>query len=251
MRTYILPATGVLQNLFSAKIDPNGYAGSVRVRADSRFWGVDGNARTPWYTVFADRNDLLVGFRYLDLEENLNIDDRAEFGGGGVNTVSDNFRTRNRIYVGQVGFQSHWASSGRLNLGYFAKFGVGGASQRVDISGNNTLTGLPDERTGLYTQATNTGSFERSKLVAVGEIGFKFGYSITERISAQVGYNILYVSSVVRPGLALDSAVNDANIRFVADPTPDAINRRPTFDFGRASSDFYAQGLTVGLSIGY
>ncbi len=252
VRTYILPATGVLQNLFSAKIDPNGYPGSVRVDADTRFWGIDGNARTPWYTIFADRNDLLAGFRYLDLQENLGINDRSDLGGGRVvNTVSDNFHTQNRIYVAQIGLQSYFAGSGRFDLGYSAKFGVGGASQRVDISGSNTLTGLPDERTGLYSQATNIGSYERSKLVAVGEIGFKLGYGITERVRAQVGYNILYVSSVVRPGLALDSAVNDANIRYVANPTPDAVNRRPAFDFGRASSDFYSQGLTVGLSIGY
>ncbi len=165
--------------------------------------------------------------------------------------MSDHFRTRNEIYVGQVGFQSFWQGSGRFDLEYTVKFGLGGAKQRVEISGNNTLTGFPDENTGLYTQAGNIGVFERDKFVAVGEIGFKLGYRITPRVSFQAGYSILWVSSVVRPGLAIDPAVNDSNIRFVADPPADAINRRPTFDFGRASSDFFAQGLTAGFAIRY
>lgn len=252
VRTYLQPSSGVLQNLFSARIDPNGYPGSVRVHADSRLWGIDGNVRREWFHIFADRNDLLVGFRYINLAENLSINDRSDLGGGQfVNTVSDNFRTQNDIYVAQIGLQSAWYGYGRFDLGYFAKFGLGGARQRVEISGNNTFTGLPTENTGLYTQATNIGTFERTKGVAVGEVGFKIGYHVTDRINVQVGYNVLYVSSVVRPGAALDAAVNDANIRFIANPPADAINRRPNFDFARASTDFVAQGLTAGLSIRY
>ncbi len=251
VRTYIQPSRGLVQNLLSAKIDPNGYPGSVRVDADTRLWGLDGNVRLPWYRFLADRNDLLLGFRYLNLREGLSINDRADLAGGQVaNTVSDNFRTQNHIYVAQVGMQSYW-SGRRWGLEYFAKLGVGGASQRVEIFGNNTLTGLPDENTGLYTQRTNIGTFERDKTVAVGEIGFKLGYRITERVNIHAGYNILYVSSVVRPGAALDRVVNDSNIRFVADPPADPISRRPEFDFHRASTDFFAQGLVAGLSFQY
>ena len=251
VRTYFQPSTGALLNLFSARGGPGGYPGSVRVDADTRLYGIDGNVRLPWYRVFSDRNDLLLGVRYLDLAEGLSINDRSDLAGGTVvNTVSDNFRTRNRIYVGQVGMQSFWYGR-RWGLEYFARLGLGGASQRVEIFGRNTLTGFPDENTGLYTQRGNIGVFERDKAVAVGEVGFKLGYRVTERVNLQVGYDILYVSSVVRPGAALDRVVNDANIRFVANPPADAINNRPEFNFARASTDFFAQGLTAGLSVRY
>ena len=45
VRTYLQPSSGILQNLFSARIAPNGYPGSVLVHADSRLWGIDGNVR--------------------------------------------------------------------------------------------------------------------------------------------------------------------------------------------------------------
>lgn len=251
IRTYIQPTDTRGINLFFAKLDPNGYAGSIRVQADSELYGIDGHARTPWYHVFADRSDLLVGLRYINLNENLNITSGVVFPEGSTLDVADNFRARNHIYAGQVGFQSYWSNNGRFDLNYFAKLGVGGASQRVEISGSNSETGSPDEASGLYVQPSNAGVYERTKFVMIGEIGFKLGYRFTERVHAQVGYNILYVSSVVRPGLALDPVVNDANIRFVAEPVADPINRRPAFDFSRASSDFYAQGLTVGFTIQY
>ncbi len=251
IRNYTSGATGRGVNFFVAKIAPNDYAGAVRVQADSQLWGIDANFRRPWYHLFADRTDLLAGVRYLNLRESLNIDNASFFPNGGVIAVSDSFRTQNHIYVAQVGLQSFWYGSGRWDLNYFGKIGLGGASQRVEIAGSNFFSGLPDQNTGLYTQANNIGNFERNKFVAVGELGLKLGYRITERLHAQVGYNVLYVSSVVRPGPAIDPVVNDSKLRFVKDPPADSGSPRPTFSFARASTDFYAQGLTLGLSLQY
>ncbi len=251
LATFTRPGDGRGVNLFFAKLPPNGYAGSIRVEADSQLWGIDGNVRRPWYHLVADRTDLLSGFRYVNLHENLSINNRSDLSDGSILRVTDQFRTQNHIYVAQIGLQSYWYGSGRWDLNYFGKIGLGGASQRVEIAGNNTLTGFEDEKTGLYTQASNIGNYERNKFVAVGELGLKLGYRITERLHAQAGYNVLYVSSVVRPGPALDPVVNDANITYVANPPADPINRRPAFSFARASTDFYAQGLTLGLSLQY
>ena len=251
IRTYTSAVQGKGINFFVAKIAPNGYAGAIRVQADSQLWGIDANFRRPWYHLIADRTDLLAGVRYLNLRESLNIDNAAFFPNGNVIGISDNFRTQNHIYVAQIGLQSYWYGSGRWDLNYFGKIGLGGASQRVEIDGVNFIGGLPDQNTGLYTQANNIGVFERNKFVAVGELGLKLGYRITERLHAQVGYNVLYVSSVVRPGPAIDPVINDSKLRYLANRPADSADPRPTFTFARASTDFYAQGLTLGLSLQY
>lgn len=71
------------------------------------------------------------------------------------------------------------------------------------------------------------------------------------RVSFRVGYNILWVSSVVRPGAAIDPVINDSGIRFVANPPADPTSARPTFSWERATTDAWIQGLTLGASVGF
>lgn len=78
---------------------------------------------------------------------------------------------------------------------------------------------------------------------------FTLGFNLTQGMNVNVGYNLQYVSSVVRPGAAIDRVINDSGIRFIANPPAAPNSPRPTFRFDRASTDLWIQGLTVGVSI--
>jgi hypothetical protein len=248
-RTYVRAGDGSTQFLYSAL--PGQYGGRVSVFADTMLWGLEGNLRAEWYRLLADRNEVLGGFRFLDLQESLVVNDRSDLPGGVTNQVLDVFRTHNRFYGGQVGLHTRWFNSNGWSLELINKFGVGGVNQQVDIFGRNTLGNLPVQNTGLLAQASNSGRFERDKFAAVGELTVNLGYCITSNVRVHVGYNLLWLSSAIRPGQAIDPVINDANIRYVANPPADATNRRPGFAFERAASDFWAQGLNLGLSVVY
>lgn len=248
-RVYVRAADQTTQLLYSAL--PGQYGGSVRVFADTQTWGADANLRCEWFRMLADRNELLAGFRYLDLSESLVINDRSNLPGGVTNSVLDVFRTRNQFYGGQIGLHTRLLNTSGWSLEMIQKFAVGGTRQQVDIFGANTLTGFPDQPTGLLAQRTNSGVFERDKFTAVGELTVNLGYCITSHVRVHVGYNLLWSSSVVRPAQAIDPVLNDSAIRFVANPPQDTTNRRPTFDFGRAADDFWVQGLNLGLTVVY
>ncbi len=202
--------------------------------------------------MFSDRNDLLVGGRYMQVDESLVINDRSDLGPvRGTNTVLDVARTRNCYYGTQVGFSSLFLNSKGWSLEVQTKFGIGSVRQEVQIFGQNTFGDLPVENTGLYAGSFNSGRFARNQFAAAGEFGLNAGYNITANCRLTLGYNIVWLSSVVRPSQAFDGTVNDSPIRFVAEPPSDADNRRPNFDFGRSTSDFWVQGLNLGLSLSY
>ena len=62
------------------------------------------------------------------------------------------------------------------------------------------------------------------------------GYYINPNVQFTVGYNLIFWSSVVRPGDQIDTTVDDLNVP----PT------RPTFDFNTTS--FWIQSVNLGLT---
>ncbi len=249
-RSYTRALDGIRQDLYSAQ--PGQYGGFVRVFTDTQTFGGDANARIDWYRMFSDRNDLLLGGRYMQVDESLVINDRSDLDlGRTVNTVLDVARTRNRYYGTQLGFSSLFLNSRGWSIEVQTKFGIGSVRQEVQIFGQNTFGDLPVQKTGLYAGQFNSGRFARNQFAAAGEFGLNAGYNITANCRLTLGYNIAWLSSVVRPAQVFDGTVNDSQIRFVAEPPTDANNRRPSFDFGRSTSDFWVQGLNLGLSLAY
>jgi hypothetical protein len=78
----------------------------------------------------------------------------------------------------------------------------------------------------------------------IPETRLQFGYDVTSRVRARVGYNFLYVSDVLRPGNQIDRVVNvnqnglvgTGTVQTPAVPAPLLQH-----------SDFWAQGVTFGL----
>jgi hypothetical protein len=231
---------------------PGQYGGSIALNAASQFWGYDGNLRWDTYRLFSDRTEALLGYRYFELEESLSIVDRSNFNNGSTSIVEDHFATRNKFYGGQIGAHSRFYGP-KWSLDFIGKFAIGGVRQSVDIAGSNSFIlangTVNREEAGLFARSPNIGSFSRNKFAVAAESTVMLGYNVTDNIRLQVGYNSIWMSSVVRAGEMINPTVNDSRVRFVANPAASNADE-PAFRWNRAS-DFYAQGLIVGATIGY
>lgn len=234
--------------------------GAMQLKYDSRFYGYEANLRGFWCRGPSGFIDCLVGFRGLDLNDNLDFSavtsgitipgNPAVFAGSTQRAIADQFSTQNRFYGGQIGTVMEYRH-GCWVFDLTAKLALGVTRETVSISGSTTdsvfggaTTSLP---TGFYAQASNIGRYSKDVFAVVPELGMTAGYQITPRLRGFVGYNILYWSRVARPGQQINTLINNTQIpgfqqgMLPGPGTPPA----PTFAFHQDS--FWAQGLTFGL----
>ena len=102
---------------------------------------------------------------------------------------------------------------------------------------------------GYLAQPTNIGSHTRSVFAVMPEVGLTLGYQITRRISVFAGYTFLYVSNVLRAPGQVNRTINPSGVPAITGdpPGPRPGPAQPSFKF--QSSDFWAQGLNVGLAL--
>lgn len=183
----------------------------------------------------------------------------------------DHFRTLNKFYGLEIGARG-WIELCDWKFMGSGQISLGGMTQRVQIKGSSQFTtktstvpyetisinGIPLEvatgdapvtttltgksKGGLFAQPTNTGRHKRLVFAAVFQGELKAAYPITCNFGIRIGYTFLYLSSVVRPGDQIDRRIDG---ELLATPPSDAGARRPRFCF--SSSDYWAQGLNVGL----
>jgi hypothetical protein len=100
---------------------------------------------------------------------------------------------------------------------------------------------------GYFATPTNIGERSRSVFSVVPEVGLNIGYRLTSWMSIVSGYTFLYASDVVRAPKQINRTVNYSDVN--APPAVPAGPQEPSFRF--KSSDFWAQGLSVGLEFRY
>lgn len=208
-------------------------------------------ASGPW------RVEALGGFRYLRLYESYtfttsspNIPPRAV----DVFNTSDEFDTTNNFYGAQVGARGRfdwrgWFASGGV------KFAMGAMVQSVDISGSlvtNGFTNFGPTQTypgGYFAQPTNIGTWTRTVFAVVPEVGLNIGYQITPWASVVVGYTFLYTNNVARAPQQVNGNINPTGRPALTGSPPSASTgpAEPSFKFN--STDFWAQGINVGLAL--
>ena len=64
----------------------------------------------------------------------------------------------------------------------------------------------------LALPGANIGRYTQSKFAVVPEAGVKIGYHLTPNLRLAVGYNFLYLSSVLRPGDQIDTGLDVTRI---------------------------------------
>lgn len=233
---------------------PGASIGNVVVSTANRFWGAEANGLVNVCRDCSFRVDLLAGFRYLELKDQLDIASLSVAlppNGPMTVTTADNFNTRNRFYGGQFGaVADFWY--GRWLLDLRGKVALGGINRFVGIDGSTALTtanGTSVFPGGLFTQPTNIGARSSTAFGVVPEVNVRVGYQFTNFLRAYVGYSLIYIArNVVQPGDQIDRAINVNQIQALS-PAPLAGDVRPLAMF--TSTDFWAQGFQAGLEFNF
>lgn len=242
--------------------------GGVRAENRSIFWGTEANYRDNICCGCNYRVDLLLGFRYLQLDERLTIVEDftrvtpltvQDFPGGPITTepagtrviIRDSFGTKNQFYGGQLGFVGDYRRN-RWTVDFRTTVALGTTHQELDIEGSQTRL-IPGAAPavfngGLLALNSNIGERSRDVFSVVPELGLTVGYQVTDHLKTFVGYNFLYWSNVIRPGDQIDTTIDVNRVpRFVPPgvTVPDAGQVRPAVLF--RETDFWAHGITAGF----
>jgi len=231
------------------------FAGSAKEELSNSFLGAELNGTMKLLSAAPWRVDLLGGLRYLNLRETYtfttsspNIPPQPV----DVFQTKDEFDATNNFYGAQLGVRARY-DQGSWFANSAVKFALGAMVQSVDIDGfletNDFNDFGPVQRFagGYFAQPTNIGRHSRSVFAVVPEVGLNIGYRITEWVSVFAGYTFLYTNSVVRPAQQIDRNINPTQSASFegSPPTPLEGPAQPSFRFH--GSDFWAQGLNVGL----
>jgi hypothetical protein len=252
---------------------PGAFAGNVTVSSTDQLYGAETNFVGSLYRGPQFVSDMLIGFRYVGLDESLGVISNSTvlpagiigFNGkpapvGSTVTILDRFETRNDFYGGQVGARTlfHW---NKLFVSLQGKLAVGNAHEVVHPLGSTSLSSpgvsgapailvppspLPG---GILAVASNSGLFSRDEFTFIPEGTAKVGWNITDCITVSVGYTFLYWFDVARPSEQIDRVVNPglvpSNLAFGSVTGP----IRPLATVNK--TDFWAQGISFGLEIRY
>ena len=255
------PFTNANQNIpFSQVLASPGLAiGAANVDFENMVWGAELNLRRRLASQSIAQYELIAGFRYLNVTEELSIVESFARTPGSPTSigvpnaisgrVTDEFRTENHFYGGTVGL-SRERQRGRWFTSLTGKVSLGQVEQQVSINGAQTVT-FDNGSTGQYTGGLlavpgNIGTYSQRKFAVVPEIGFKVGMQVTPRLRAFVGYNFLYINSILRPGQQIDPSID--------------ITRIPNFPVAGVTAlpvvkpavplkdtEFFVQGVSFGL----
>jgi hypothetical protein len=262
-----LPVVNALtgQEAVSLAAFPGALAGTIVLNSSEQFYGGEANLlgslfRSQWFVA-----DMLVGFRYVGLDEDVSVASATTVLPGGLAAflgkpvtapnslaISDRFETRNDFYGGQIGAHTQFRWN-RLFVDFEGKLAVGNAHEVVKVFGSTTMAsagGMTTVPGGILAVATNSGLQSHDEFTFIPEGSVKVGVNITDYFTAFVSYTYLYWFDVARPGDQIDRVVNPnlvpSNLSFGAGSGP----LRPAAS-GVQRVDFWAQGIGFGLELRY
>jgi hypothetical protein len=273
----ILPIQSVPSSFIVAS--PGALAGSVTVHSDSQFWGGEITLIRNLSSCEDWNFDLLFGFRYLDLAENLRISSNSQVLPGGslslapgipLNTLSvtDRFFTRDQFYGGQIGGRfERWAGPYFVSL--LGKVSLGPNHESIKTfgfsQGQATAGGVVTQQGGLLAVSNiaipqvapgapmirfgNNGRTTTDWFEVVPEVGVQVGMQVADAIRVSAGYNFLFMNSVARPGSQVNGTVNPAFV-----PSSTVFGSTSGQDRPMVSSrqeTFFAHGVMLNLEFRY
>jgi hypothetical protein len=239
---------------------PGSFAGGIAATSASRLWDAELNGIANLVRCPRCRVDFLAGFRYLDLAESLTITtDSLGLAGSGsfagaFFTTADHFETRSQFYGGQVGTRLE-LNRRRLSGSLLAKLALGSVHDVVERGGLTIIRNSQDPATpsgtfagGLLALPTNIGRQTEEHFAVVPEVQAQLAYAWSSGLRTFVGYDFVWVSSVVRPGDQIDRAVNLTQVpAFGGSGLSGPARPAPLFE----TTDFWAHGVRFGVEFRY
>jgi hypothetical protein len=242
---------------------PGSSAGFVTMRPDGFLLGAEINTLYRAFEGEYDFVDFIVGFRNVDLVEKVDVMSATNIltGAGSFNgqavthpgnlVIRDQVRATNVFNGGQIGARFQTGDVGFLFSAY-GKVAFGIVNEYSTLNGTSSAAGpalgasplsVPG---GFLVTRDNSGKQSQSHFAVVPEVGVNFGFEITPSIVVGLGYSLLYINNVVRPGDQLSRRVD---LRAVpTSPTFSAPHAGEQFTRVFNSSDFWAQGLNFSVA---
>ncbi len=237
---------------------PGLQAGNVVGALSTRLWGADLDLRGMLFRGASYQVNLLGGFRFLDLHDSLSLKESDTYFPQYYSapytwtTTMDHVHTGNQFYGGQLGADIMW-SQGRFFVDVLTKVAMGVSVEHAGINGwstyNNSLGQSGFVGVGQLALPSNVGGYGQSRFAVVPEAGINLGYALTRHIRLTFGYTLLYWSNVFRAGGQIDRGVNPTELTSLVGHGTLYGPARPNFTF--QSTDFWAQGLNLGLQFRY
>ena len=230
---------------------PGEFAGQAVVSLTSFLQGTEINVLHNVFNSAGVRLDLLGGFRYVNLQENLlfatespNVypNPPAFF-----NTF-DQFNASNHFYGGQFGLRASYDRA-RFFMNATGKLALGSTFETVSANGATfTNVGGYASAPGAYlSQPANIGSWTSSQFAVVPELDLNVGVRLAPWASFIVGYSFLYLSSVARPGEQIDRVINPSQSSAISTNFPASLTGPSRPEMVIHHTDFWAQGLNFAL----
>lgn len=223
--------------------------GTVAASFGTHTVGADVNYRRGLVRTDARRVDLLVGYRYAHLGDDVEVATAAAVAAAGAGPGAlpipasvltiDSFRTRNNFHGPQVGVAASHKLGGGFAIDLLAKVAFGVTVTDADVSGGTATfvggvqtAGVP---VGVLAGAANSGSYSSTDFAVLPEAGVKVGYEVTDHFRVTFGYSLLYWSRVRRAPEQIDLTV-------LSPGHPGYRNQ---------STDVWVQGVTGGFEWRY
>jgi hypothetical protein len=214
----------------ASPIVDTGRTGSVGIDVQTKFQGVEVLYRRATKRCPMSNVDLLLGWRWLELQDDLGIASTTTYQAATAN-VFDEFHTKNGFNGVELGFEWTRPLGCLWTLEMLGKVSLGNTSSTVRISGASKA----DADQGLLARDSNIGIHTRDSLASVTELGLTLRRRFTPRLEATFGYSFIYWSDVLRAGDQVDLDLNLGTTGVA----------RPIVPMN--STDFWAQGLHCGL----
>jgi hypothetical protein len=195
------------------------------------------------------RIDFLIGYRYLDLSDQLTLNttttgltNQPNFPAGSQLQILDKWRTENVFHGTRFGLSAEeqlgmWSISGRGSLA------LGFTSQATRLQGGRLLTAPGGEETalpgGFLSPAPATQPPQRTLFAVMPELGVRGGVQLTSWARAYAGYDVVYLSSVARAGDTVNLTALPATSTAAPSPIIPATH----------GSGFWMQGVSLGLEV--
>ncbi|HEY4309233.1 MAG TPA: BBP7 family outer membrane beta-barrel protein [Pirellulales bacterium] len=223
-------------------------SGGIRVRTTDSFVAGDTYLRQVLAAGPRRRVDLIYGWRYLELDDSVGIDDHSvsidpnnpQVPLGTTLVGFDGFRATNKFNGGQIGIMTE-RRRGIWSLNTVAKVSLGNMRQTVLINGYSSTT-VPGQTPAnfvgdLFAQQSNIGRYDRNVFAAIPEVTLNLGCQITPRMRATFGYSLIWISNVVQAGRQIDTNVDLSQSSSFSAPT-----------FTWQQNTYWLQGMNFGLN---
>jgi hypothetical protein len=240
---------------------PNVVAGSIEITSGSDLRSFETLLSANLHRGCQRRFDLLGGYRYFRFQEGLYIEENlVSTNPSGVVQIGttinlfDQFNTSNSFHGGTIGLLSSF-QHGWLQLDVATKLGVGNVRRQLFIDGRTVVTTPNSNQStfagGLLALPSNMGSRQDDAFGLLPELNLQSRILLTDHLTLNVGYNLLFLTNVYRSGEQIDRAIDPGLLAGgmpINGTTPDSLTRpAPTLD----SATLCVQGLNLGCTITY